>query len=137
MTARLFGKRTGRRTAHALAAALAGAALLGSAALAHHGWDWAEKEQTDIAGTIREIYIGPPHPTLKIETADDGLWTIELANPRQTTNAGFVEGSAQPGNAVVVLGHRSPKKEQRLMKAVRITVEGKAYDLYPERIQRK
>lgn len=118
-------------------AALVGATLAASAALAHHGWDWAEQEQTDLSGTIREIYIGPPHPVLKVETTDDGLWTIELGNPRQTARAGFVEGVAQPGNKIVALGHRSPNADQKLMKAVRVTVEGKNYDLYPDRIQKK
>jgi len=132
MSVRILNQTAGRFAV----AAVAGLTFLASAALAHHGWEWADKEQTDISGTIREIYIGPPHPSLKIDTAD-GLWTIELGNPRQTTRAGFIEGSAQPGNKIVALGHRSPNKEQRLMKAVRITVEGKNFDLYPERIQKQ
>lgn len=116
--------------------AFAGVLTLATAAFAHHGWEWAEKNQSNLEGTIREIYIGPPHPSLKIETASDGVWTVDLANPRQTTKAGFVEGSARPGNKVLVLGNRSLKKDQKLMKAVRITVEGKDFVLYPERLQK-
>ena len=120
----------------AFAGTLAVPIVLATGALAHHGWEWAEEKQTNLEGVIREIYIGPPHPTLKVETAGDGIWQIDLANPRQTTNAGFVEGSARPGNKIQILGNRSAKKEQKLMKAVRITVEGKDFLLYPERIQK-
>jgi hypothetical protein len=120
---------------HAAGAGLAAALLLTGAALAHHGWSWAEDEQTELTGTIREIYIGPPHPALEVETADDGIWTIELANPRATERSGFVKGSASEGDEVVVLGHRSLDANEKRMKAVRITVEGKQFDLYPDRIR--
>lgn len=120
----------------AVTLAFAGAMTLATAALAHHGWEWAEKKQTTLEGTIREIYIGPPHPTLKVETASEGLWQIDLANPSQTSRSGFAEGSARPGNKVLILGNRSAKKDQKLMKAVKITVEGKDFLLYPERIQK-
>lgn len=127
---------TARFSRPAAAFVFAAALLGGTAALAHHGWEWAEEKQTTLEGTIREIYIGPPHPTLKVETAGDGLWQIDLANPSQTSRSGFAEGSAKPGNKVVILGNRSAKKDQKLMKAVKITVEGKDFLLYPERIQK-
>ena len=52
--------------------ALAGAALLAGAAMAHHGWSWAEADQIDLTGTITAISFAPPHPTLELETADGG-----------------------------------------------------------------
>lgn len=116
----------------ALAAALT---LTAAAALAHHGWSWAEQEQTELAGTVVSVTIAPPHPSLDVETADDGVWKVELGNPRQTERAGFVEGSAKPGDEVVVLGHRSLEAGEKRIKAVRITVAGKAFDIYPERIE--
>lgn len=127
---------TARFSRPAALAAFAGSLAIATAAFAHHGWEWAEEKQTNLEGVIREIYIGPPHPTLKVETANDGMWDIDLANPRQTTNAGFVEGSARPGNKIQILGNRSTKKDHKLMKAVRIVVEGKEFLLYPERIQK-
>jgi len=118
-------------------AAFAAVLTVASAALAHHGWEWAEERHSTLEGTIREVYIGPPHPTLKVETVNDGLWTVDLANPRQTTNAGFVEGSARPGNKIAVLGNRSTKTGEKLIKAVRITVDGKDFVLYPERMPKQ
>lgn len=78
-------------------------------ATAHHGWDWTEKQQTEMTGTITEVYIGPPHPRLIIET-EDGRWQVDLGNPRQTLAAGFVEGEAKAGDTVLVRGHRSAKR---------------------------
>lgn len=109
--------------------------LLVTGAYAHHGWSWAEADQIELSGTIREISMAPPHPTLDVETENDGVWRVELANPRQTERSGFVEGVAKVGDRVVALGNRSLDRNEKRMKAVRITVAGKAYDLYPERIQ--
>lgn len=103
-------------------------------ALAHHGWSWAEGEQTRLQGTIQEISFAPPHPSLVVKT-DSGLWNIDLANPGQTQRSGFIPGSAKVGDSISILGNRAQDKTQKLMKAVRITVAGKTYDLYPERIK--
>lgn len=125
---------TPRISRSALVVAVAGALTFATAALAHHGWEWAEEKHSTLEGTIREVYVGPPHPSLKVETASDGLWTVDLANPSQTQRSGFVEGSARPGNKILILGNRSAKPDQKLMKAVKITVEGKDFVLYPERM---
>jgi hypothetical protein len=116
-------------------AAAAMAALLASGAAAHHGWSWAEAEQIALRGTIQRISMGGPHPTLDVATADDGVWRVELGNPRQTERAGFVEGSAKNGDPIIALGNRSLDRNEKRMKAVRITVADKRYDIYPERIQ--
>lgn len=116
---------------------VAASLLFATAAVAHHGWEWAEEKQTDLSGTIREIYIGPPHPTLKVETASDGVWLIELSNPAQTVRAGFVEGVTKVGDKVEILGNRSAKAGTKVMKAVRLIIADKTYLLYPERIQNK
>lgn len=123
-------------TRRAMAGALIALAIPASAALAHHGWSWADEEQTELSGTVRDIYIGQPHPTLQVETASDGTWTVELANPRQTERSGFREGSASPGDPVTALGHKSSNHAEKRMKAVRITIRDKVYDLYPDRIQK-
>jgi hypothetical protein len=109
--------------------------LLVTGAYAHHGWSWAEADQVELSGTIREISMAPPHPTLRVETQNDGLWLVELGNPRQTQRSGFVEGVAKVGDQIVALGNRSLDRSEKRMKAVRITVAGKVYDIYPERIQ--
>lgn len=125
-------RHVSRRTA--LAGSLITVGLFGTAALAHHGWSWAQDEQVRMSGTIRDIYLGPPHPTLRVE-AKDGLWTVELGNPGRTRSAGFVKGVTKPGANVIVVGHKSSKPNEKRMKAVRIVIDGRNFDFYPERIR--
>jgi hypothetical protein len=120
----------GRRAAAALAATVLGAGR----AAAHHGWAWAEEEQTELRGTLRDLYLGYPHPTLRVQAAD-GLWIVELAPPGQTARAGFTADSVAPGDLVVAIGNRSRAQGERRMKAVRIIVRGRTFDVYPERIR--
>ena len=110
--------------------ALAGVALCAGAAMAHHGWSWAEADQIDLTGKITAISFAPPHPTLELDTADGG-WRIELGNPNQTQRSGFVEGVVAVGDEITVRGNRSAEKR---LKAVRVIVAGKNYDIYPSRI---
>ncbi|MBX6317655.1 DUF6152 family protein [Pigmentiphaga sp.] len=117
-------------------AALALAAAASGTAWSHHGWSWAEAEQMQLRGVVRQVQIAPPHPWLDVQTAEDGLWRVELGNPSQTRRAGFVEGSAKPGDEIVATGNRSQDRNEKRMKAVQISVGGKTYDIYPERIRR-
>lgn len=119
-----------------LAGFLAAAATAGAAS-AHHGWSWAEADQIELTGTLKSVTISPPHPVLEVDASDGRQWRIELGNPSQTERAGFVEGSAAPGNNVIILGNRSTDPGELRLKAVRITVEGRTYDIYPERILQK
>lgn len=114
-----------------------GGAIAGSSlpALAHHGWSWAEDAQSELKGTIRSISMAPPHPSLQVVATDGVLWQVDLGNPNQTERSGFTATSAKPGDAVVVLGNRHKDKTKMQMKAVRITIAGKNYDMYPERIR--
>lgn len=109
------------------------AGLLAGPALAHHGWSWTEDGFFELTGTVAEVYIGNPHATLEVE-ADGEVWEVDLAPPRATMNAGFVEGVAEPGDEVIAIGHRSRDASERRMKAVRIIVGGETYDVYPKRV---
>ncbi|MBV7486580.1 DUF6152 family protein [Bordetella sp. BOR01] len=114
---------------------LAAAGLFMASASAHHGWSWADTEQIQLQGTIKQVQIAPPHPWLDVET-QEGLWRVELGNPSQTKRSGFVEGSAKPGDSIAATGNRAQDHAEKRMKAVQITVGGKTYDIYPERIKK-
>lgn len=103
-------------------------------ALAHHGWNWAEAEQSTLSGTVVEAYVGPPHPRLEIETDDDGRWRIDLGSPGRTARANFTDDSVQVGDTVQALGNRSRDDTEKLFKAVRISIDGQVYTFYPERL---
>ncbi len=113
--------------------ALAGAALLAGAAVAHHGWSWAEADQINLSGKLTAISFAPPHPTLELDTAD-GVWRIELGNPGLTQRSGFVEGVVAVGDEITVRGNRSLDPDEKRLKAVRVIVSGKNYEIYPNRI---
>lgn len=104
-------------------------------AFAHHGWSWAEGEQMELKGTIRTVSMAPPHPSLDVTAEDGVLWRVDLANPGQTQRSGFSGDTAKPSDAVTVLGNRAKDRGKAWMKAVRITIAGKNYDMYPDRIQ--
>ncbi|MGA0561081.1 DUF6152 family protein [Ancylobacter sp. VNQ12] len=103
-------------------------------ALAHHGWSWANSEKITLQGTIKTISMAPPHPTLHVTAQDGTVWQVDLGNPRQTAASGFTGNTAKPGDAVTVLGNRNLDSAKAHMKAVRITIAGRNYDMYPERI---
>lgn len=114
--------------------ALAGALAFAAPALAHHGWSWAESEQMTLQGIIKTISMAPPHPTLHVTAKDGVVWQVDLGNPRQTADSGFTGDTAKPGDTITVLGNRDRDSAKPHMKAVRITLAGKNYDMYPERI---
>ncbi|MER9024036.1 DUF6152 family protein [Mesorhizobium sp. M0815] len=115
--------------------ALAAAVILAAktAAYAHHGWSWTQEGFFELKGTITAIYIGNPHATLDVDAKGEA-WRVEMAPPSRTIAAGFTEEVAKVGDEVTAIGHRSRDESEKRMKAVRIIVGGKTYDVYPDRV---
>ena len=111
---------------------LAAAGLAPPLASAHHGWDWAEDEEFILTGLIRAVRLGNPHGELDVE-AEDGLWTAEIGQPYRNDRAGLTEDLLAPGTEVTLEGHRSRDPAEKLMKAERVIIAGRLYDLYPDR----
>ena len=116
-----------------LALAALVAIVSGGTALAHHGWSWTEDGFFRLTGTITGISYGNPHPTLDVD-AEGEAWRIELAPPAATARAGFLADTAKVGDEVTAIGNRSQNANEKRMKAVRILVGGKTYDVYPSRV---
>ena len=108
------------------------AMLAAGPTLAHHGWSWTADGFFELEGIIKEIYIGNPHATLDVDVEGD-IWRVELAPPSATMRAGFTEDVAKVGDEVTAIGNRSRDETEKRMKAVRVTVNGKTYDVYPSR----
>lgn len=115
-------------------AVLAAAILAPAAALAHHGWSWAEAAPVTVEATIQTVSMAPPHPELTVTDGEGTLWTVELGSPGRVSRAGFSDAVAKPGDTVTILGNRSLDASEKLMKALRVTVGGQDYTFYPERI---
>jgi len=113
--------------------ALLAVLMLSWPALAHHGWSWTEDGFFELRGKILAVYVGNPHATLDVDVEGE-TWRVELAPPGPTMNAGFTEDVAKPGDEVTAIGNRSQDETEKRMKAVRIIVGGKTYDVYPGRV---
>jgi hypothetical protein len=116
---------------------LAGMALVVGAvvvqgALAHHGWGWATGEEFEITGTITEVRLGNPHGEVALDVAGES-WIIEVGQPWRNERAGLTADLLTAGRSVTVHGHRSAREGERLVKAERLVIDGKSYDLYPNR----
>ena len=116
-----------------LAAGLTAASLsVAGAALAHHGWGWATDEEFELTGTITKIRLGNPHGSVWVQ-AEGGVWEVEVGQPWRNDRVGLTEEILSPGTEMTAHGHRSAKKDALLMKAERVVIGGKDYDLYPDR----
>ena len=102
------------------------------AAIAHHGWGWATDEEFEIAGRIVEVRLGNPHGEVTIET-DNQQWVIEVGQPWRNQRAGLSAELLQVGRGIIVHGHRSAAPGERLVKAERLVIDGRNYNLYPDR----
>ena len=115
---------------------IAGAVLLGLAPIgplaAHHGWGWATDEEFELAGTVRSVRHGNPHGEMRLATRS-GEWLVEIGQPWRNQQAGLSRDVLRPGTRLLVHGHRSARKGERLMTAERIVIAGKSYNLYPDR----
>ena len=98
---------------------------------AHHGWGWATDEEFQLSGTIRSVRHGNPHGTMVLGTRT-GVWTVETGQPWRNDRAG-VTRLLRAGTRVTVHGHRSARRGERLMKAERLVIAGRSYNLYPDR----
>jgi hypothetical protein len=66
-------------------------------------------------------------------TSGGGTWTVEVGQPWRNKRAGLTDDKLVPGVELTASGHRSSDRSRRLMKAERIIISGRTYDLYPER----
>src|SRR5512134_917689 len=120
---------SGRRAWMAL---LAAGLFLTQAALAHHGWGWATDEEFEISGKITGVKLGNPHGEVTLDVKGE-KWLIEVGQPWRNERAGLTPALLSVGRLITVHGHRSAKESEKLVKAERVVIDGKSYDLYPDR----
>lgn len=111
---------------------LALALILPDIAGAHHGWAWATDEEFEITGRITEVQLGNPHGEVTLEV-DGEHWVVEVGQPWRNERAGLTVELLREGQVMTAHGHRSARPGERLVKAERVVIEGKSYNLYPDR----
>ena len=119
------------RSAVALLALFA-AAVCANVAIAHHGWGWASDQEFVLTGKVVSVKLGNPHGEVTLD-AEGGKWLVEVGQPWRNERAGLTANLLSVGRIVTVHGHRSVKQNERLMKAERVVIDGKSYNLYPDR----
>lgn len=107
------------------------AALPAIPVAAHHGWGWTTDEEFELSGVVRSVRHGNPHGTMVLATKS-GVWTVETGQPWRNDQAGVTQ-LLKAGTTLTVHGHRSARPGELLMKAERIIIAGKSYNLYPDR----
>jgi len=125
----------GRRSALAVLAMLtvvAAASVLPRGADAHHGWRWTAAGNFELTGIIRESRLGMPHGELIVDVEGE-MWTVEVGQPWRNERAGLTNEMLSVGKEITASGGRSSDSNEKLLKAERIIIAGKVYDLYPNR----
>ena len=118
-----------------LVLAVAAAALITPRIVtAHHGWGGYLDAEFEISGTVSTpVSLAGPHATMTIKGTDGHEWLLTLAPPPRTSAAGLKDGMLPVGTKVTAHGHRHRDNNRYEVKTERITVDGKTYDVYPDR----
>ena len=99
---------------------------------AHHGWGWVTDKEFEITGKIVGVRVGNPHGEVTLAVKGEN-WVVEVGQPWRNERAGLTEQLLREGRIITVHGHRSAKPGERLVKAERVVIDGRDYNLYPDR----
>ena len=102
--------------------------LLAGAAVAHHGWGgYDAAHPVTVAGPIETSKFENPHATITVK-ASDKTWTVTLAPTSRMSSRGASEKVIAVGQNVSAYGYPSTAQKDE-MRAERITVDGKTYEM--------
>ena len=108
------------------------AVMAAGPAAAHHGWVWAEDVNSELTGTIVAAKLGNPHGELTL-AVDGANWIVEVGQPWRNERAGLKDAMLVKGVKLNVSGHKHSDPKKKVFKAERLVIDGKTYDLYPDR----
>jgi hypothetical protein len=101
---------------------------LAGPAIAHHGWgSYDAANPITVTGPIVTSKFENPHASITVRGSDK-VWTVLLAPTSRMNNRGANAAVVAVGNTVSAFGYRSTT-EQDEMRAERITVNGKTYEM--------
>jgi hypothetical protein len=102
--------------------------LLTGAAIAHHGWgSYDATRPVTVAGPIITSKFENPHATITVRTSEK-VWTVTLAPTSRMSSRGATAQVIAVGQNVSAYGYPSTVEKDE-MRAERITVDGKTYEM--------
>jgi hypothetical protein len=102
--------------------------LLTGAAFAHHGWgSYDAAKPVTVAGPIVTSKFENPHATITVKGSDK-VWTVTLAPTSRMSSRGASAEVVAVGKNVSAYGYPSTIEKDE-MRAERITVDGKIYEM--------
>jgi len=109
-------------------AVISGVALAAGAAVAHHGWGSYDADKpVTVAGPIQTSKFENPHATITVK-GNDKVWTVTLAPTSRMSSRGASAQVIAVGKSVSAYGYPSTANRDE-MRAERITVDGKTYEM--------
>jgi Family of unknown function (DUF6152) len=103
-------------------------ALLTGAAVAHHGWgSYDATRPVTVAGPIITSKFENPHATITVRTSEK-VWRVTLAPTSRMSSRGATAQVIAVGQNVSAYGYPSTVETDE-MRAERITVDGKTYEM--------
>ena len=103
-------------------------ALLTGAAFAHHGWgSYDATKPVTVTGPIVTSKFENPHATIAVRS-DEKTWTVTLAPTSRMMSRGASAKVIAVGQNVSAYGYPSTVEKDE-MRAERITIDGKTYEM--------
>ena len=121
-----------RRATSAVLVGLASASA--PAVLAHHGWAGYGNDGFSLSGNVQSAYLGNPHGVVKVRDGGGKVWDVVLGPPSYQNRAGLTDALVPAGATVTAEGHRHQDPNRLEMKTERLTVNGRNFDIYPDRL---
>jgi hypothetical protein len=107
---------------------LPGVLAIAGPAAAHHGWgSYDANRPVTVTGPILNSKYENPHATITVKGADKE-WTVTLAPTFRMSNRGATADVIAQGKTVTAFGYPSTVEKDE-MRAERITVDGKSYEM--------
>ena len=109
-------------------AILAALAVAAGPAVAHHGWgSYDAANPVTVTGPILTSKFENPHATITVRSSDK-VWTVTLAPTSRMTSRGASAAVVATGRDISAFGYPSTVEKDE-MRAERITVDGKTYEM--------
>lgn len=114
------------------------AALIATAATAHHGVIFTADKQISVTGPVVKPLTGFPHFEIRVQDGDT-RWAVDLGNPYRMKKAGLQPTGSEfrHGRVITVVGHPALNEKLKMIEARTIIIDGEEHVLFePEELEK-